>query len=281
MSRNLLELKAFLYWGVFVKKTGKIVCCCICFLFACAVASGIVVLFADTEDVPQIPQRPSADNEEVDYSQLTYCAFGDSITYGANFLDSYNAMENPYPTLVANTLGLKSYRNAGVSGATFVANVSNRACVADIVKNEKASYDIISVMAGVNDFSVSTPLGKLGDTSADSIYGSLDLIAKTLKANNPDAFIFFMTLYQSGHNGSCMNNNSVGYNLLDVANAIKNVAAVYNIPVLDMFLDGKYEIYGMNVTPSDKLHPNQEFVTMYTAPQIVRFIKTNYPGKAA
>lgn len=241
---------------------------------------GCGVALIPQDDTGTSPNISESENEtsvtNIDFSGLTYCAYGDSITYGANYLDGYRQMENPYPTLVANTLGLKSYKNAGVSGATFVANVEGRACVADIVNNNKQSYDIISVMAGVNDFSVCTKLGTLGDTDTNTIYGSIDFIARTIKSNNPNAFVFFMTPYKSGHNGSCLTNNSAGYNLQDVANAVKSVSAKYSIPVLDMFADGKYEVYGMYSENSDKLHPNQDFVTMYTAPQIVRFIRANY-----
>lgn len=240
----------------------------------CAVSCvGALIPAVDSTPTPNtsLEDDPSFD---IDFSRLTYCAYGDSITYGANYLDSYKQMENPYPTLVANTLGLKSYRNAGVSGATLISNANDgRVCVAEIVKDNKQSYDIISLMAGVNDFSISAPLGVFGDVDTSSVYGSLDFIAKTLKSNNPSAFIFFMTPYKKG-NGTTKNSN--GYTLLDVAKAVKTVAEKYYISVLDMYEDGKYEVYGMYGENSDQLHPNQDFVTMYTAPQIVRFIRANY-----
>ncbi len=211
-----------------------------------------------------------------EFADLTYCAFGDSITYGANYLDGYKQMANPYPKLVADTLGVKSYKNAGVSGATLVSNAGGRACVAEIVKSTSERYDIVSVMAGVNDYGASTPLGVLGDKTTETVFGSLDVIANQLKTNMPNAFVFFMTPYQCAHSGSCLNKNGAGYNLLDVANAVKAVANVYDIPVLDMFNDGQYEKYGMYRENSDKLHPNQDFMTQYTAPQIVEFIRANY-----
>ncbi len=252
---------------------------CVVFVVVLLGVVGCSVIHAPTSDDANNPDSSLSDNttiDEVDFTELTYCAFGDSITYGANYLDRYNQMENPYPKLVAQSLGLSSYTNAGVSGATLVSNVPNRDCVANIIDSYTSGYDIISVMAGVNDFSVSTPLGTFGDTDLNSVYGSLDYIAKTLKNKNPNAFIFFMTPYKKG-DGTIKNAN--GYTLLDIATAVKTVANKYAIPVLDMYEEGKYEYYGMYGENSDQLHPNQDFVTMYTAPQIVRFIRANYKGK--
>lgn len=213
-------------------------------------------------------------SSNIDFSNLTYCAFGDSITYG---YDNGVQMENPYSKLVANTLGLKSYKNAGISGSTLCENIDGLPCIVNTAKSEKTQYDIISVMGGVNDYNRNAPLGEMGDTTTASVYGSLDCLIKVLQSNNPNAFIFFMTPFKSNWHGvSCANKNSAGYNLLDVARAVKDVCGKYNIPVLDMYEDSKYEVYGMYVDGSDMLHPRQEFISTYASPQIVRFIRANY-----
>ena len=61
----------------------------------------------------------------------------------------------------------------------------------------------------------------------------------------------------------------------DVATVVQEVASRYEIPVLDMYNNGKYELemYDGN---SDGVHPSQEFIREYTAPQIVQFIEENY-----
>ncbi len=267
-----------------MKKILTIIVSAILFLGLIGICVGLILDSADTNVPSPSEQEPSSSEQEppsseesknVDFTALTYCAFGDSITWGYDRLTSAQ-MENPYSKQVWKSLNLKSYRNAGANGLTFVSNVAGRGCIAETVISETKQYDIISVMCGVNDYTLSTSIGTLGDTTTSSIYGSLDVIATTLKENNPNAFIFFMTPYQSGHSGNCMDNNSAGYSLLDVANAVKAVANKYGIPVLDMFNDGKFEIYGMYAENSDKIHPNQDFVTRYTAPQIVDFIRANY-----
>lgn len=85
-----------------------------------------------------------------------------------------------------------------------------------------------------------------------------------------------MTPYREYWRGvHCLSQNSQGYNLEDVANAVKQVANKYSIPVLDLFNEGQFESE-MNANGSDGLHPSREFITNYTAPQIARFIKDNY-----
>ena len=69
--------------------------------------------------------------------------------------------------------------------------------------------------------------------------------------------------------------NSQGYNLVDVANAIKEVAAIYNIAVLDLLEEGNFESI-MYDSDCDGIHPNQKFVLEVMAPQIAQFIKNNY-----
>ncbi len=212
----------------------------------------------------------------IDFSNKTYIAFGDSITFGADYTRGYAQMDNPYSELVASTLGMKSYKNAGVSGATLCSNTLGLACISDIVANTSASYDVISLLGGVNDFNRGLPLGNYGDTTNTTIYGSLDVIATHLTTNFSNSFIFFMTPYREFWGGvHCSTPNSQGYNLEDVATAVKQIANKYSIPVLDLFNNGQFELEMYN-SDSDGLHPSQSFITNYTAPQIAQFIKDNY-----
>ncbi len=219
-------------------------------------------------------EQPPVDEPTIDWSTLTYCAFGDSITYGYDYSNALGTQRcaKPYPTLVGEELNLLSVHNYGVSGSTLSIPPSPRQCIADIVTGVSTKYDIISVMGGVNDYMLNLPLGILGDTTTNTVFGGLDVIAKYLTTNFSSSFIFFMTPYQYGTYGAP---NSQDYSLLDVANAVKQVASKYNLLVLDMFEEGGFENeFGTDRT--DGLHPGQQFFIDYTAPQIVQFIKDNY-----
>ena len=205
-------------------------------------------------------------------SEVTYVAFGDSITYGIdgnyNYTEAGYKMEKPYPTLVGETLGLAAVNNQGVSGATFCV-VPNRTSMTEKILSFTGDADIISLMLGVNDFSAGYPLGNTTSRDNSTIYGCLHLISKQLKEKYPDAFIFYMTPFQSTDVGQG------AYTLEDVANAVKTVAAEYGIPVLDMYAKGQYE-NEMNLSTNDGTHPSQQHHINYTAPLVCEFIREHY-----
>ena len=236
-----------------------------------------LLLIPKEDDMSISNNQPNSSNETtIDFSDKTYLAFGDSITWGADYSKSYARMDNPYPELVASELGLKSHVNLAVSGATLCSNSLNLVCMTDRIISYTQYADIVSVLMGVNDFNRSLPLGTIGDNNNTTVYGSLNLIAKHFQTYYSKSFVFFMTPYKVAFGGKdSFTDNTQGYNLLDVANAVKEVAENYGYPVLDLFNLGKYELEMYN-TDNDGIHPSQEFIREYTAPQIAQFIKDNY-----
>ena len=211
----------------------------------------------------------------VDFSSLTFTAFGDSITYGADLIIG-GRVEKPYPTVVDEILGFKSYENKGVSGATLTTNTMGLTCMTNLITSYNLKTDIIGVLGGVNDFNRSLPLGDIDDRDKSTIYGALHVSMSYLTEYYNDAFVFYMTPYKEYFHGVLWSDiNSQGYNLEDVANAIKEVASIYNIPVLDLFTEGGFENV-MYDDDCDGIHPNQKFITNEMSPFIANFIKENY-----
>lgn len=205
----------------------------------------------------------------VDFSQMTYVSFGDSITYGVDGQTTLR-MENPYPSLVADEMGFKNFYNYAVSGST-ISYVSGLTNVNSQLTNATSKADIVSVMIGVNDFAKSCELGTIDDKGLTTIYGGLNTLVKGLKSKYNNAYIFFMTPFQQWRFDDP---NSVGVSLIDVVNAIKQVCENNDIPVLDM-----YNLCNFNETTDpycDGLHPTQQFMTNYVAPMVSQFIKDNY-----
>ena len=210
--------------------------------------------------------------DEIDFTSLSYVAFGDSITRGADHNNNYEPMEYPYPRLVGEALELKYVQNLAFSGAVFCANDNGNVCMTDRITSYMDEADIISVWLGFNDWARSFPLGTISDKTNTTIYGCLYLIAEHLTTVHKDAFVFFITPYKT----SLIRNEY--YTLPDVVKAIKEVAAIYDIPVLDMYNVGNFELE-MYEEISDGVHPTPEFVKEYTAPQITEFIKEKYKKK--
>ena len=199
------------------------------------------------------------------YRYKTYVAFGDSITYGYDG-DTYARMEKPYPTLVGEALKIGTVENLGKNGATAAA-CSGRTNMTERVLSYDGNADIISVALGVNDYSAKAALGDMTSRDNTTVYGSFHLIAEHLTTKYPDAFIFFMTpfKYKTESNGV--------YTLADVAQAVRDVAAAYNIPVLDMYNDGGFD---PATDAADQIHPTQAHHINYTTPMICALIEEYY-----
>lgn len=237
-----------------------------------------------SESKVETEQKDSSDTEFIEnqdnliFQNVNYIAFGDSITFGLTPKVG-SKLKNPYPELVAETLNFKSVANEGFCGGTICRNNLNYVCVTEMVLSSTKKADIISVMLGVNDYANNLPLGDINDKSVETVYGGLNLIAEHLITTQEDAFIFFMTPYKyKPDSGYCTDINEAGYTLEDVAIAVKQVAAKYDIAVLDMYNEGQFELEMYNAN-SDGIHPSQEFIREYTAPQIAEFIRQNYRGK--
>ena len=210
--------------------------------------------------------------KDIGFSHLKMNCLGDSITYGYDGARGGAQLPNPYPKLLQNELGLKQVRNYGISGSTLTSVHPDRdpMCIRYAYMNNDA--DIISVMGGFNDYWLNIELGTIEDENTTTIYGALNTLAKGLKNKYPNAYIFFMTPYIWGLDSGT---NDIGYSLLYIANAIKQVCYINNIDGLDMYTLGQFELDFVNYN-CDKLHPTQWFLDNYTAPQIAQFIIDNY-----
>lgn len=246
----------------FFKKCASLLLACIAML---TVALTTVACETNNENENPTP-------ETVDFTQLTYVALGDSITYGE--VGSTGAqMEKPYPVLVKEILQLKAVKNLGTRNATVKVPVeaSTRPNIFGQVADAKA--DIVSVMIGINDFGAGFALGTPTDIdSSVSIYGAYNKLAADLRAKNPNAFIFFMTPLKPFY---WEETNKAGYTLVDMSNAIKTACAANDIMVLDLYATSGFSPE-VDLGCSDGLHPSQRFFEEYMAPQIAQFIQENY-----
>ena len=204
------------------------------------------------------------------YSSLTYVAFGTSTTQGVT--PDETIMENPYPKLVSEALGLKAYDNQGLGGGVLCENDINRKNMTEHILNYKGKADIISLMIGTNDFSRRLPLGKYGDKTNATFYGSLYLICEYFEEKYPDSFIFFMTPTKTKYSAYEVDND--GNTLNDFAEAIRIYAKKYNYPLLDMYYYSGFE-EEMFSAESDGVHPSENFHKNNFTPKIVEFIRKN------
>lgn len=129
--------------------------------------------------------------------------------------------------------------------------------------------DIWTIQGGVNDVGYSSPLGSLSPIGSNydntTIYGALQtMVEYILNSEHPRLILF------------TPNHNVVGSstpNIVQVRQAILDVAELYSLPVCDLWLEGGINLYNArrdsNPTTTDGVHLTN-LGAEYIAPLIAR-----------
>ena len=162
-------------------------------------------------------------------------------------------------------LGLSAINNYGKSGYT-IADVYNR------IKITTDTADLVFVMCGVNDQTFSVPLGKFGDQTADTTYGSLHLLCKTLREKYPTSFLLFITPhYQTNYP------HPEGITSYEVSKAIKEVCEKFSIPVYDNYVMSGINADNLKIYTTDNCHWTDRAHEMI-GKNIATYVLTNFAG---
>lgn len=232
--------------------------------------------------------------------KIKYCALGDSITYGfipRNY-PGYPGQLRSYAELAAEkletSLNLRTckveFYNFGISDST-IANLQGHDPMCLRFAEMPDDADIITVMGGTNDVRCGVPLGKMSDRCNTTFYGALHtlyqgLYTKYIGNVEPSVGakkrIIILTppklldADKSSLPNTPENNAQTLFQWNEWLDAIKEVAAFYSFPVLDMhnlsginphlnrtikgYEDGYYGNYNPYIT--DGTHPTQEGAEM-------------------
>ena len=189
---------------------------------------------------------------------------GDSITEGHGTSD---CATKPYHQVIASKYGMSIARNYGIGGTRFAKQTKPSAnqrwdldfCSRFSEMDDDAS--LVVVFGGTNDFGHGdAPLGCKFDRTPDTFYGACHYLMSGLINKYPDAKIVFMTpLHRISEDNVVKENGLQGANLETYVNIIKEVAAYYSLPVIDLWsvsgLQPKVGIIKEKYVP-DGLHPN-------------------------
>ena len=121
--------------------------------------------------------------------------FGDSITYGMSSPDASNPSlhytANGYVKIFSDSVGMTNV-NRAISGTTFADTLDTNS-----ILNRVLAYttpkDFVFVAGGTNDHSLNKPLGALGDTTGETVYGALHVICQHFKTNYATSQVIFIT----------------------------------------------------------------------------------------
>ena len=178
-------------------------------------------------------------------------AFGDSITYGSGYHQTLGGIFDSIASGIC-------YNGWTITGHI----VNNLNMLADAETTNNAEIGLITMLAGVNDFNTSKPIGTIESTNQSEVYGALHKICSHVINNYPDATFIIATPLQCnlGKFTNPNSKNDLGFTLLDYCEAIKNICVYYNIPCFDLHsVSGYIPHIEWNKTKytADGLHPNE------------------------
>ncbi len=188
---------------------------------------------------------------------------GDSITEGHGTTDKsmtyWNVLGREYGAIV---------RGYGIGGTRFAKQTKPSAIPRhdlDFVlraKDMDDDADLVVVFGGTNDFGHSdAPIGQPTDRTNETFYGACHHLFTDLINKYPAATIVIMTpLHRGNEDNPCGDNKPTPIGkLADYVAIIKEVAAYYSLPILDLWsmsgIQPRVPIIKEKYCP-DGLHPN-------------------------
>lgn len=203
------------------------------------------------------------------YANKKITFLGDSVTSGGTTSNGKQAFS--YVDYLKDYLGAE-ITNKGLSGSVITeGNVENQTQSFVSRSNQIQDQDFVTIFGGINDFWFNSPLGSMEDSSdnVQSFYGALKFLVENLSKKNPIAHFLFVTPLKECKEGAphtyednnklVLHKNRAGFTEEDYVNAIKEVAAYYSVPVLDLFNSSNMNPYieSQRQYFADDLHPNQ------------------------
>lgn len=182
------------------------------------------------------------------YAGKTIACIGDSITAGVGVTKD----KTDYVTLLARSLEM-DYIRLGASGSTLCTDGHATCNVGKLTEKNLAGADVVTILMGINDFVQGRngyyTLGTPESTDTSTIYGAVHMWCQRIdKLRQMESFrsteFYFMTPVITSWNNSVSSVrdwdqskcNIYGYTLRDLCNAVIEVCARYDIPVIDLNL---------------------------------------------
>ena len=189
---------------------------------------------------------------------------GDSITEG----HGTSGTDAIYWSVIKREAGLAEARGYGIGGTRYARQHTPTDPRWDLdfcqrMHEMDPDADVIVVFGGTNDFGHGdAPLGKMSDREPDTFYGACHYLYSSLINRYPEATIVIMTPLHRGNEDNPRGDGHKTENLATLSEyvaIIKEVAAYYSLPLLDLFsisgIQPKVDINRQKYCP-DVLHPN-------------------------
>lgn len=204
------------------------------------------------------------------------CTFiGDSICKGEDPENGYLRMTSNIAQIANEYFGFRECINLGIGGCRISDSSQTRTdAIVNRYTDIDSDTDLIVIFAGTNDYNANVDIGSLDDVSDNSKFiPAYYNLLQGIQTNYSNAKILCVTPLQRI---TGKNKNSKGFILKDYRNAIIQVCEDCSVPYLDLFTELGGDAYNSkwktNNLP-DGLHPNQNCIRNYVAPNINKKIE--------
>jgi len=224
--------------------------------------------------------RKTIEESVIDFSDKKIACLGDSITAATNLEKEEDYLKMSYPHQLGVILNAKEVVNLGVGGSSIGRYWEN--AFVDRYQEIPEDTDIIIVMGGTNDgFCASEKeLGTLEKREERTFAGDLDELLKALKEDYPDARIVLVTPLSNVLHDMLRRNKSYLCPQSAFAAMMKQLAAEYGIPVIDLYNSGILDSHDAAVIHNfipDGVHGNEmgyRILAEHIAAELIRMEET-------
>lgn len=178
---------------------------------------------------------------------------GDSIAHGNLTTDT--VVDHPFAEYACSLLGIDIITNYAIGGEQ-ISTYGSAETILDHITEMDGTADLVIISIGTNDYGHNVPMGEgESESDTDTFYGALNALYTALMTKYPTKKIIVCTpTKRSDKTGP----NTVGKKLVDYRNAIIEMAAIYSIPVCDMWaISGLNPQFNSTQYYKDGLHPLQ------------------------
>ena len=174
-----------------------------------------------------------------------YIALGDSITWGhisgsGTESSPFIRADYPYPTTVANVLGLDVTYGAQ-TGCGWLQLSGNKTAISIVDSIDFSNYNLATLAFGRNDYNGNQPLGEKTDMypTQKTILGAVNYCLKKIYTDSPMIDVVVITPLNEATKGNADSNyaygtaNSQGYTLKQLCTAIRELCEEKNVNYID------------------------------------------------
>ena len=176
--------------------------------------------------------------------------------FGDSFSDSLGTGDYPY--YVIQKTGMQNTDTNAVSGNKIDAQLAVLDALIAGTPTYFNTYDICSLLVGVNDYANDTTLGAVTDTAASATFaGYLMDFIETVLTTKPTIQLYIMT-FPEGNSAAVpyRTANGNGNTVEDFRDLIVAVCEKYAVPCIDLWAKSQFNLQTFSTYTTDNLHPD-------------------------